>query len=141
MRSIIKHALMVTNNPNDYNVRSEIMWGATMAHNGLLGVGREEDWASHAIEHELSGIYDIAHGAGLAIVFPAWMTYVYNHDKDRFVRFANKVFGVSVEVHMDKTINKGIEELENFFVKIGLKTKLKDVKIDRLRFEEIAKKA
>lgn len=141
MRSIIKHALMVTNNPNDYNVRSEIMWEATMAHNGLLGVGREEDWASHAIEHELSGIYDIAHGAGLAIVFPAWMKYVYNHDKDRFVRFANKVFGVSVEVDMDKTINKGIEELENFFEKIGLKTKLKDVKIDRLRFEEIAKKA
>lgn len=141
MRSIIKHALLVKEFPNDYDIRAEIMLEANYAHNGILGVGREEDWASHAIEHELSGIYDIAHGAGLAIVFPAWMKYVYKHDMNRFVRFANKVFGVSIEVDMEKTIMKGIQELENFFEKIELKTRLKDVNIDNTHFEEMAKKA
>lgn len=141
MRSIMKHALVVKDNPKDYAARAEIMWEATIAHNGILGVGREEDWASHGIEHELSAIYDIAHGAGLAICFPAWMKYVYKHDKNRFVRFANKVFGIEVNVDVDITIKQGIRALEDFFGKIGLHTRLKDVEIDQERFEEMAAKA
>ncbi len=68
-RTIIENAPKVIKNPRDYAARSEIMWAGTIAHNGLLGTGREEDWASHSIEHELSAIYDVAHGAGLAVVF------------------------------------------------------------------------
>lgn len=141
MRSIIKHALVVKDNPKDYSARAEIMWEATIAHNGILGVGRVEDWASHGIEHELSAIYDIAHGAGLAICFPAWMKYVYSHDKNRFVRFANKVFGIEVNVDVDVTIKQGIRALEEFFGKIGLHSRLRDVEIDQERFEEMATKA
>jgi len=141
MRSIIKHGLEVTENPNDYAVRAEIMLEANYAHNGILGVGREEDWASHAIEHELSGIYDIAHGAGLAIVFPAWMKYVYKHDINRFVRFANKVFAVEISDNKEQVVFEAIKRLETFFTKIGLKTRLKDVNIDQSRFEEMATKA
>jgi len=72
------------------------MWAATLAHNDLLGTGRDGDWASHMIEHELSGIYDIAHGAGLAIIFPAWMRYVYKEDIPRFAKFANQVFNIDI---------------------------------------------
>ena len=141
MRSIIKHALIVKDNPKDYAARAEIMWEATIAHNGILGVGRVEDWASHRIEHELSAIYDIAHGAGLAICFPAWMKYVYTHDKNRFARFANKVFGIELYVDIDVTIKQGIRALEDFFCKIGLHTRLRDIEIDQSKFEEMAIKA
>ena len=75
MRSILNLAPRLKENPNDYELRANIMWAGTLAHNGILGMGREEDWGSHGIEHELSAIYDIAHGAGLSIVFPAWMKY------------------------------------------------------------------
>ena len=140
MRSIIKHASIVKDNPTDYAARAEIMWEATIAHNGILGVGRVEDWASHGIEHELSAIYDIAHGAGLAIVFPAWMKYVYKQDENRFARFANKVFGIAIEVEIEKTIKAGIRALEEFFNNIGLATRLRDIDIPKDKFEEMAKK-
>ncbi len=141
MRSIIKHAREITKNPLEYAPRAELMWESTMAHSGILGVGRVEDWASHAIEHELSAIYDIPHGEGLAIVFPAWMKYVYKEDKDRFVRFANKVFDVEIFSNIDVTIELGINELEKFFSEIGLKTRLSEINIPKDRFEEMAKKA
>ena len=96
------------------------MWAGTVAHNGLLGVGRSEDWASHAIEHELSAMYDLAHGAGLAIVFPAWMKYVYRQDPERFVQFAVRVFGVEQNFHHpEQTILEGIRRLEDFFRRIA----------------------
>lgn len=141
MRSIINHAKIVHNKPKDYPARAELMWESTIAHNGILGLGRVEDWASHGIEHEISAIYDLAHGAGLAIIFPAWMKYVYAHDRTRFARFANKVFGVEIYKDMNKTIEIGIESLEVFFQKIGLKTKLSDVDISNDRFIEMATKA
>lgn len=78
--------------PENYAARAEIMWASTIAHNGFLGTGRVEDWASHAIEHELSGIYDVAHGAGLAVVFPAWMQYVYKKNLNRFSQFTVRVW-------------------------------------------------
>lgn len=140
MRSIIKHALMIKENPKDYGPRAEIMWEATIAHNGILGVGRIEDWASHGIEHELSAIYDIPHGEGLAIIFPAWMKYVYKHDVNRFARFANKVFGIEYHIDIEKTIKQGIEALEGFLEKIGLATRLKQINIDKSKFSEMAKK-
>src|SRR5690606_2127475 len=94
LKTVINNARIVMEKPDDYDARAEIMWAAAIAHNGLLGTGREEDWGSHMIEHEISGIYDVAHGAGLAVVFPAWMQYVYKTDLGRFVQFAVRVWDV-----------------------------------------------
>ena len=96
MRTVINYTPLALERPDDYHIRAELMWAGTVAHNNLLDTGRIGDWASHQIEHELSALYDIAHGAGLAIVFPAWMKYVYRADMSRFVQFAVRVFGVDL---------------------------------------------
>ncbi len=128
-------------NPNNYDYRAEIMWSGTMAHNNMLGIGRAQDWASHGIEHEISAIYDIAHGAGLSIVFPAWMKFVYKHDLDRFVQFATRIMGVEFSVdNKEVCVLQAIEKLEDFYKSIGLPTRLSDVNIDGSRIEEMAKK-
>lgn len=129
MRSIIQEAPIAIAEPENYGARANIMWAGTIAHNDLLGMGRSEDWASHNIEHELSAIYDIAHGAGLSIVFPAWMKYVYKQNPERFVQFAVRVFGVEQDFHNpERTILEGIRRLEDFFHRIGLSTKLHDLR-------------
>lgn len=87
LRTVINNASVVLKNPENYAARAEIMWANTVAHNGFLGVGREEDWGSHMIAHELGAIYDIVHGATLTIVFPAWMKYVYKSNINRFAQF------------------------------------------------------
>ena len=141
MKNIIENGKKVLANGNDYAARAEIMLSGTVAHNDSLSMGRVGDWASHDIEHELSGIYDIAHGAGLAIIFPAWMKYVYKHDINRFVQFATRVFDIEIdEKDLEGTALKGIEALKNFFKEIGLPTSLEDVNIGNDRFEEMAEK-
>lgn len=142
IRVIIDKVKICLKNNNDYSARAELMWAGTIAHSGLLGTGRIEDWASHGIEHELSGIYDITHGAGLAIVFPAWMKYVYKHDLERFARFANKIFDIKINHNnLQETALEGIKKLEEFFNEIGLSTKLSEVNISTDKFEEMAIKA
>ncbi|MDF2698458.1 MAG: butanol dehydrogenase [Haloplasmataceae bacterium] len=142
IKTIMKHTKIVLKDPSHYATRAELMWAGTIAHNGLLGTGRIEDWGSHDIEHELSGIYDIAHGAGLAIVFPAWMKYVYKHDVNRFVQFAHRVFNVDIDFNNpESTALEGIHKLQSFLSEIGLPTSLKDVNIPSDRLEEMAKKA
>ena len=117
------------------------MWAGTIAHNGLLGTGREEDWASHSIEHELSAIYDVAHGAGLAVVFPAWMKYVYKHNVSRFVQFAVRVWNLENDFHHpEKTALKGIEKTKEFFSSIGLPVTLEELGIMDDRLDEMADK-
>lgn len=141
MRTVAANAPKVIEEPENYDARAQLMWGSTLAHNDLLGTGREEDWASHRIEHELSGIYDIAHGAGLAIIFPAWMKYVYQHDVPRFAQFADRVWGVETNYSsLEETALKGIARTESFFSKLGLPTHLSDVDIDDSRVEEMAEK-
>ena len=132
LRSIIKNARLVMQNPGNYDYRAELMWASTIAHQGFLGNGREEDWASHKIEHELSAHYGITHGAGLAVVIPAWMKHVHGHDEKRFEQFAREVFGKS-------TAPEGIQALEDFFREIGLPTRLKDLNIGDEKFEIMAK--
>lgn len=128
-------------NPNDFNAFAEIMWAGTVAHNDLLGRGREEDWASHNIEHEISGIYDIAHGAGLAIVFPAWMKHVYKNNVNRFVQFAVRVWKVEQDFEdPEKTALAGIARIEAFFKSIGLPVRLSEAGINDDRYEEMAEK-
>jgi alcohol dehydrogenase len=140
-RSLIKNTYIAIEKPTDYAARAEIMWIGLVMHNGLFGAGREEDWGSHMIEHELSAMYDIAHGAGLSIVFPAWMKYVYKHDINRFAQFAVRVFGAEVYFNdVERTALEGIKRLESFYKEIGLPTRLKDVNIPDTKLEEMAKK-
>lgn len=142
MKTIMNQVKKVLLEPKNYDHRAELMWAGTIAHNGLLGTGRVEDWGSHAIEHELSGIYDITHGAGLSIVFPAWMKYVYKHNVKRFAQFAHKVFNVDMDLNnLELVALTGIKKLKQFFHEIGLPTSLKEVNIDESRLEEMAAKA
>ncbi len=108
-------------NPLDYESRANIMWAGMVAHNNICGVGRDQDWSSHAIEHELSALYDVAHGAGLAVVFPAWMKYVMHHDVERFAQLAVRVWGCTYDsMNVEKTALEGITYFENFIKSIGM---------------------
>ncbi len=141
MKTIIENVPLCLKNPTDYNARAEVMWAGTVAHNDLLGTGRNQDWASHQIEHEISGIYDVAHGAGLAVVFPAWMEYVYKSNISRFVQFASRVWNVEIDfIHQERTALEGIERLKKFFSSIGLPVSLKEMGIGEDRLEEMADK-
>ncbi len=127
--------------PDDYNSRAEIMWAGTLAHNNLLNTGRLGDWGSHDIEHEISAIYDIAHGAGLAIVFPAWMKYVYKRDINRFAQYAQRIWNIEDNLFdLEDVALRGIVALENYYNSIGLPTRLSHAKIDDTHLEEMADK-
>ncbi|MCR5081294.1 MAG: iron-containing alcohol dehydrogenase [Treponema sp.] len=108
-------------NPDDYDARANIMWAGMMAHNNSCGVGRSQDWSSHAIEHELSAVYDCAHGAGLAVTMPAVFTYTMKHDVMRFARIACNVWNIKMDKsNPEKTAKEGIEALRNFLISIGM---------------------
>ena len=142
LKTVIYNVPIVLKKPDDYDARAQIMWASTIAHNDLLSTGRTGDWASHGIEHELSGIYDIPHGAGLAIVFPAWMRYVYKHNIERFIQFAINVWNVEPNFESPERIAlEGVERLKRFFKDIGLPTSLSEANIGEDRLEEIAAKA
>jgi alcohol dehydrogenase len=141
MKTMIGQAPLVMKNAEDYDAWAEFMWAGTIAHNNLLNTGRVGDWASHDIEHEISGIYDIAHGAGLAIVFPAWMKYVLQHDLHRFVQWSVRVWNVDMDVfHPEAVARAGIERMEAFFKSLGLGTRLVDLGIQGDRIDEMAAK-
>lgn len=141
LKTIMKNALIVMEEPDNYDARAELMWAGTLAHNGLVGTGRIGDWASHAIEHELSAMYDVAHGAGLAVVFPAWMKYVYKHNVNRFVQFAVNVFNVNYDfANPERTALEGIRRLVDFFRKIGMPTNLEELGVPDDHLEEMASK-
>jgi hypothetical protein len=141
MKTIISQAPLVLSNPQDYDAWAELMWAGTIAHNNLLNTGRVGDWASHQIEHEISGIYDVAHGAGLAVVFPAWMRYVLHHDLNRFNQWAVRVWNVEMDLFNPEAVaNAGIEKMEAFFHSLGLGTRLADLGIQDDRIAEMADK-
>ena len=141
LKTIINNVPKAIEDPEDYNSRAEIMWSATIAHNNLLNTGRIGDWASHAIEHELSAIYDIPHGAGLSIIFPAWMKYVYSHDINRFLQFSARVWDVDFHFSSPEEIAlEGINRMMNFFKSIGLPVTLREAGISDDKFEEMAGK-
>lgn len=142
LKTVINNGLIVMKELENYDARAEIMWAGSIAQSDLLGTGRQADFASHMIEHELSGIYDITHGAGLAIIFPAWMKYVYKYNIDRFIQFATRVWGVEYNIYSpERTVLEGIKRMKNFFKEISLPTTLKELNIPEDRFEEMAKKA
>ena len=140
MRTIIKNAPIAYNNMSDYNAWSEIGFGGTVAHNGLLGMGRQQDWACHDMEHELSAYYDVAHGGGLAVVVPAWMQYVYKENVQMFVQFAVNVMGVNASYRdPDAIVLEGIARLRAFYKSIGLPGTLSELGIGSEKLELMAK--
>ena len=119
--TMVKEVPRVIEDPNNYEARANIMWAGMVAHNNLVGVGRSQDWASHGIEHELSALYDVAHGAGLAVIFPAWMTYVYKHNVNRFAQIAVRVWGCQMNFeNPEVTAQEGIDRLKQFLTSIGM---------------------
>lgn len=119
--TMVKETPRVILDPNNYEARANIMWAGTIAHNDVVGVGRSQDWNSHGIEHELSGLYDCAHGAGLAVVMPAWMEFVYKHDIMRFAQMAVRVWGCEMNFeNPEDTAIKGIKAFRTFLHNIGM---------------------
>ena len=119
--TMIKEVPRVIEDPGNYEARANIMWAGTVAHNNLVGVGRDQDWSSHGIEHELSALYDVPHGAGLAVIFPAWMTYVMKHDVNRFAQLAVRVWVCEMNVaNPEETAKEGIKRLKQFLTSIGM---------------------
>lgn len=142
LKTIVEQAPRALENPEDYASRAEIMWAGTIAHNDLLGRGRIEDWSSHGIEHELSAFYDAAHGAGLAVIFPAWMKHVYKQNIQRFVQFAVRVWGVPYTANdEERIVLEGIRRMEQFFISIGLPVTLKGLGITDRNYRRMAEKA
>ncbi len=126
--TMIKEVPKVIDNPDDYEARANIMWAGMVAHNNIVGVGREQDWSSHDMEHELSALYDCAHGAGLAVVFPAWMSYVMMHDVSRFAQIAVRVWGCHMDfAHPEVTAREGIERFKLFLTSIGMPVNFKEL--------------
>ena len=121
LMTMVKETPRVIADPNNYDARANIMWAGMVAHNNIVGVGREQDWNSHNIEHELSALYDCAHGAGLAVIFPAWMEFVYKHDIMRFAQVAVRVWGVKMNfADPEATALEGIKRFRQFLRSIGM---------------------
>ena len=128
MLTIIKEAPKALANPNDYESRANLMWAGMVAHNDICGVGREQDWATHQIEHELSALYDVAHGAGLAVMFPAWMKYVLKHNVMRLAQFAVRVWGCEMDFQQpENTAREGIAKYEQFLTSIGMPVRFSEL--------------
>ena len=142
LQAMIHEAPKVIADPHDYQARANIMWAGMLAHNNCCGVGREQDWASHDIEHELSAVYDCAHGAGLAVVFPAWMTYNMKHDVMRFAQVAQRVWGCSMDyADPENTAKAGIAAFKAFLKSIGMPGNLAELGADDKQFDHMAHSA
>ena len=142
LRTIIKNAPLLIDNPQNYDAWFEVGFAGTIAHMDLLGLGRQQDWACHGMEHELSAIYDVAHGAGLAVLTPGWIQYVYKDNVNMFVQFAVNVMGVSGSFRdPDAIVMEGIARLRAFFKRMGLPASLKELDIHGEHLELMAKKA
>jgi len=121
MKTILEAAPKALEEPENYAARANLMWAGMLAHNDTCGVGRVQDWASHQIEHELSARYDCAHGAGLAVIMPAWMEYVLPHDPMRFAQFASRVFNCEMDFACpENTAREGIRRLCLWFHALGM---------------------
>ena len=139
MLTMIHEGPRVMEDPDNYEARANIMWAGMMAHNNSCGVGRTQDWTSHDVEHELSALYDCAHGAGLAVVMPAVFTYNMNHDVMRFAKIAVRVWGCQMDFeHPEKTARAGIEALRNFLISIGMPKNFEELGAKEEDIEKLA---
>ena len=143
LRTVMKNAQILMTDPSNYDARAEVMWAGSLSHNGLTGCGTDGgDWACHRLEHELGGLYDVAHGAGLAALWGTWARYVFREKPDRFARLAVKVLGVTPDASEEETALKGIAAMEDFFRSIHMPTSLTElgVKPTEEEFKLLAKK-
>jgi alcohol dehydrogenase len=139
LKTVIRNARILFRDPDNIHARAEIMWAGTLAHNDLLGTGRIPDWGSHEIEHELSAFYDVPHGAGLSVLIPAWMRYVYTENVQKFVQFGRRVFNLEKDFEFpEASALKAITCLKDFYKSIGLPVSLQDLEIPDDRLEEMA---
>ena len=128
LRTMKECVFAVLENPEDYRNRAQIMWAGSLAHNDVTGNRLTGDWATHSIEHELSAMFDVTHGAGLAVVWPSWARYVYKENMSRFVRFAVNVMGVENDfTDLEGTALKGIEAMKRFYRAIGMPTTIREL--------------
>ncbi|MBS5066119.1 MAG: iron-containing alcohol dehydrogenase [Hungatella hathewayi] len=131
MRTVITNSIILRDEPDNYDARAEVMWAGSLSHNGLTGCGTDGgDFATHMLEHEIGGLYDVAHGAGLAAVWGSWARYVYKDCLHRFHRFAVNVMAVPDEGAPEEVALKGIEALEEFFRSIHMPTSLSEMNLD-----------
>ena len=131
IRTVMKNAKILMNEPDNYQARAEVMWAGSLSHNGLTGCGTGGgDWASHQLEHELGGMFDVAHGAGLAAVWGSWARYVMDAAPERFAKFAVNVMGVEPEAEKLKTAQKGIEAMEDFYRALDMPVCIGDMGIE-----------
>ena len=131
LRTVMKNAKILMDEPQCYKARAEVMWAGSLSHNGLMACGNDGgDWACHQLEHELGGMFDVAHGAGLAAVWGSWARYVCDALPDRFEQFAVNVMGVENGDDKNAVIQKGIEAMENFFRQIEMPTDLGGLNIE-----------
>ena len=126
LKAIITEALRVMKEPENYGARANLMWAGTIAHNGTCGVGAVEDWASHFMEHEVSAVYDVTHGAGLAVIFPAWLTYMASHNVGKVAQYAHRVWDVPESDDKKAMALEGVVRLKSFFHAIGMPVTFKE---------------
>ncbi|MDR1613611.1 MAG: iron-containing alcohol dehydrogenase [Planctomycetota bacterium] len=139
LTSVMENGAKIHENPADYDARAEIMWGGSLAHNGLTGAGRAGDWSTHQLEHELSGMWDVAHGAGLAVIWPSWARFVRKEDVARFAQFAVRVMGCRMNFeNPGETALAGIDAMERYFKSIAMPTTMKDLGVGDVTDAEIA---
>ncbi len=130
LRTVMKYAEVLHKDPENYEARAEVMWAGSLSHNGLTGCGNDGgDFACHALEHEMGGMFDVTHGAGLAAIWPSWARYVYQNCLPRFVRYAVKVMGVAPAGSDEGTALKGIEAMEAFYHRIGMPVNMRELGI------------
>ncbi|WP_326513320.1 iron-containing alcohol dehydrogenase [Clostridium intestinale] len=143
MRTVINNSKILMKDPTNYEARAEVMWAGSLSHNGLTGCGSIGDWACHQLEHELGGMFDVAHGAGLAAVWGSWARYVYKYNVARFAQFAVNVLGVPNDFsNQEKTALAGIEAMEAYYHSINMPTSISElgVEICEDEMEELAYK-
>ncbi|WP_300330853.1 iron-containing alcohol dehydrogenase, partial [Fusobacterium sp.] len=129
LKTMIKYGKVSMEDPKNYEARSEIMWASSLAHNGLTGCGGKGDWATHQLEHDLGGVYDVAHGAGLSAVWGSWARYVYKENPKRFVEFAKNIFEIEDNGSEEEIALKGIEAMEEFYKKLDMPIKISEAGI------------
>ena len=131
IRTVMQSARVLKEDPENYDARAQVMWAGSLSHNGLTGCGTVGDWASHQLEHELGGMFDVAHGAGLAAVWGSWARYVYKEKPERFAQFAVNVMGVTNDFsNPEKTALEGIRRMEEFYHAIGMPTSIHELGVD-----------
>ena len=142
MRTVMECARTLRDDPTNYAARANMMWASSLSHNGLTGCGSVEDWASHQLQHELGGMFDCSHGAGLAAVWPSWARYVMDADYALFARFAVKVMGVAPAADERETAERGVAAVELFFRSIGMPTNIRELgyELSEAQIAELAEK-